>query len=249
MNIARTACADPEHPDHEYMRQRVGLPECVTFEPAKFDITKRTRGCAASRPIGGCDWAPKHQHGIDAAVPECSVRRSGAGQGSRCLVGSEPETMVHSIGPASEPLPVGGCLDSDRSVRAGSGVQVIVLGLALSCWRCGTSTTAIVGLEPVGGDGVATAEAGFNLKIACALRGQPLRAGVGAVKMRHSGTVRSSYLSNGCRSCNALLGGFPLGDAFQETAVNDRLGVVALGRGAIHPALLDAAFERGWMGI
>jgi hypothetical protein len=129
------------------------------------------------------------------------------------------------------------------------GVQVTVLGLALNCWRCGVSTTAIVGLEPDGGDGVATAEAGFNLKIACALLGQPLPAGVGAVRMRHSGTARSSYLSNGCRSCDALLGGFPLGDAFHEAAVNDRLGIEALGRGALHPAVLDAAFERGWMGI
>jgi hypothetical protein len=34
---------------------------------------------------------------------------------------------------------------------------------------------------------------------------------------------------------------------FLEAVTSDRLGIVTLGRGEIHPALLDAAFTRGWM--
>jgi hypothetical protein len=136
-----------------------------------------------------------------------------------------------------------------EACASGQGVRVTVLGLALNCWRCGLPTTAIVGMEPSGDDGVATAAAGFNLKIACALHGQPLPDRVGEVKPRRSATAGHSYLSNGCRHCDALLGGFPLSDAFQEAAVNDREGIVALGDGRIHAALLEAALTRGWMGM
>jgi hypothetical protein len=130
----------------------------------------------------------------------------------------------------------------------GQGVAVDVLGLGVDCYRCGRRTMAIVGLDPGRGDGFATTTRGFNLRVAECLLAGSRPAEVGPVRDRRSRTAGESYLSNGCRHCDALIGAFPLGEHVHIAACADRQGIVVLGRGEVHPLLLEAAFASEWIG-
>ncbi len=130
----------------------------------------------------------------------------------------------------------------------GQGRTVNVLGLPITCYACHGDTTAVVGLDPGGHDGFATTTCCFNLKIASMLLGASLPHGVGHIKQRRSRTARASYLSNGCSSCDALIGEFPLGERLAVAVVNDRRDIVVLGRGEVHPLLLEAALASAWIG-
>lgn len=98
--------------------------------------------------------------------------------------------------------------------RSGT-VPVRLLGLPTVCWRCGQTTMALAGLLPADGADeydVITCQAEAVLQIAAAALPAPARRrfAVGAVKPRYSRRAGGRYLSNGCFSCDALLGAYPL---------------------------------------
>lgn len=130
----------------------------------------------------------------------------------------------------------------------GAGVVVAILGMSVECHRCAATTMAVVGLDPGRGDGFATTTCCFNLTIVARLFGQSLPQSVGELKERRSRTVRASYMSNGCRCCDVLLGGFPLGEELSAAVADDRRGIVVLAHGEIHPLLLEAALAHAWCG-
>jgi hypothetical protein len=97
-----------------------------------------------------------------------------------------------------------------------TSLLVHLLGLATPCWRCGTSSTPLVAMidesgDPFGEDLVLCDDERI---LAFAWHHLPTSARqrfrVGEVKVRASKTAGESYLSNGCSSCGALFGNFPL---------------------------------------
>jgi hypothetical protein len=92
------------------------------------------------------------------------------------------------------------------------------------CWRCDADTTAIGGalvaarphVGDVGSDLIPRncAFLSFDTVAEAVVRLIPAeqltRHGVGPLKRRSSKTARTSYLSNGCRNCDALLGSYLL---------------------------------------
>ena len=89
-------------------------------------------------------------------------------------------------------------------------VDLELLGLSTTCWKCGGSTVALVAVSPTEarkddelfqtGEPAALAFAAAHLPA-----GTPQ---VGEIKERSSRTAGETYLSNGCFHCDALLGNF-----------------------------------------
>ena len=99
-----------------------------------------------------------------------------------------------------------------------SSNTVTLVTIPETCYRCGRLTVGIVGARtPVPGGGYALREFDFIAHaLAEVLDWRDLRAEcIGPIKLRRS-RVRGSYLSNGCVHCDAILGSFPLLEAYQE---------------------------------
>ena len=107
-------------------------------------------------------------------------------------------------------------------------VPVVVLGLAYACWRCGEVSTALVALaEDLGvldGGDLLTCDDEASLALADRLVPDEVRRlwHVGVVRPRFTRTTGTTYLSNGCAGCDAVLGRFPLfHEALPEALATD----------------------------
>jgi|GEM_PF-1594472 hypothetical protein len=131
--------------------------------------------------------------------------------------------------------------------RIGPPVEIALLGLPWECWRCQTTGIALVGMmEPDGdicGENLVLCDCDYALRLADRILPDQARVncGVGAVRRRYSKTVGEAYLSNGCRSCSAIVGAFPL---FHE-AVPEALA--AGGAGGLLPLATVAVPESWWL--
>lgn len=110
--------------------------------------------------------------------------------------------LAHAA-PTAETTPTG----------SASKVQVCLLGLSESCWRCKRPTTALVGMLPVASRNVNNMLACKDeraLELAAAALPEQARQAhrVGWIKSRYSKTENKAYLSNGCFHCDALVGNF-----------------------------------------
>ncbi|MDQ4126281.1 MAG: hypothetical protein M3134_11900 [Actinomycetota bacterium] len=100
-------------------------------------------------------------------------------------------------------------------------VSVDVLVLPEPCYRCGTITRSIVGFlippdlteHP---DGFVDFEVLAPLLVQAVTAAQLARWGVGPLKIRRSRYRPEGYLSNGCISCDAIQGSFPLHEDLME---------------------------------
>ena len=93
---------------------------------------------------------------------------------------------------------------------------VQLLGLLRPCWRCGETSTALVGMIEVGGDlmseDLVLCDGDDRLELAWEHLPAEARTRwrVGEVSVRRSKTAQSSYLANGCFSCKAIFGAWPI---------------------------------------
>lgn len=100
-------------------------------------------------------------------------------------------------------------------------VNVAVLALPERCYRCGVLTRSIVGFlvppeltdDP---DGFIDFEMLAPLFARRVTAGQLRQCGVGPIKTRRSRYRPEGYLSNGCISCDAIQGWFPLHEDLME---------------------------------
>jgi hypothetical protein len=132
-------------------------------------------------------------------------------------------------------------------------VDVVLLGLPYRCWRCGEVSTPIVAMVEPGADLFAE---GLVLcddeeLLALAWRYLPAAARerwrVGEVRRRHSKTVGAAYLSNGCASCGALFGAFPLHEELVEAFATEGAGaLVELAVVEMPTSSWAEAFESRW---
>jgi len=94
--------------------------------------------------------------------------------------------------------------------------SVKLLGLPRICWRCGSTSSALIGMMEVSGDLFSEDLVLCDTDEMLALAWEHLpdaartRWQVGDVAYRSSKTTKSTYLSNGCVSCRAIFGTFPL---------------------------------------
>jgi hypothetical protein len=106
-------------------------------------------------------------------------------------------------------------------------VDVVLLGLPYRCWRCGDVSTPIVGMAEPDADVHSEELVVCDDEELLALAWQYLPAEarerwrVGEVRRRHSRTVGAAYLSNGCASCGALFGAFPLHEELVEALATE----------------------------
>ena len=132
-------------------------------------------------------------------------------------------------------------------------VDVVLLGLPYRCWRCGDVSTPIVGMAEPGGDIFSEALVVCDDEELLALAWQHLPAEarerwrVGEVRRRHSRTAGTAYLSNGCASCGALFGAFPLHEEFVKAlATEGATTLVELAAVAMPTSLWTEAYESRW---
>jgi hypothetical protein len=93
--------------------------------------------------------------------------------------------------------------------------QLRVAGLPQRCWKCGEPTMTVVACEEEGQ--LIFARDDVLQVIASQLTEEDLaKVGAGPLRPRYSRTTGSSYWSNGCIACDALLGEFPLREDFVE---------------------------------
>ncbi|MEV4927777.1 hypothetical protein [Streptomyces roseoverticillatus] len=106
-------------------------------------------------------------------------------------------------------------------------INVRVLAMDRSCWKCGETTTCVVGLYPTQPARTDQWPRMVDEESLAWVKGILAGAGFGGVaesiKPRWSSTVGARYLSNGCQLCDALQGDFPLqeeaSELFQEGGV------------------------------
>ena len=108
-----------------------------------------------------------------------------------------------------------------RSSPLRERVSAAVLALPERCYRCGIVTRSIVGfLVPPelteDGDGFIDFEILAPLFVRRVTAAQLARCGVGPIKTRRSRYRPEGYLSNGCISCDAIQGWFPLHEDLME---------------------------------
>jgi hypothetical protein len=135
----------------------------------------------------------------------------------------------------------------DLGPRTGPLVEIALLGLPWERWRCQTTGTALVGMMEPDGDiyaeNLVLCDCDYALRLADRILPDQARVAyrVGAVRRRYSKTVNEAYLSNGCRSCSAIVGAFPL---FHE-AVPEALA--AGGAGGLLRLATVAVPESWWL--
>lgn len=132
-------------------------------------------------------------------------------------------------------------------------VDVVLLGLPYRCWRCGDVSTPIVGMAEPGGDIFSEALVVCDDEELLALAWQHLPAEarerwrVGEVRRRHSRTAGTAYLSNGCASCGALFGAFPLHEELVEAlATEGATALVELAVVEMPASTWTEAYESRW---
>ncbi len=106
-------------------------------------------------------------------------------------------------------------------------VSAIVIALPMNCWRCHAQTRAIAGVlidpelhpdeDPWGFIPFVDVAAAF---ITVGAHWREPRA-IGIIKARHSRAQQRRYISNGCISCDALLGDFFLQEQLVELTADD----------------------------
>ncbi len=99
---------------------------------------------------------------------------------------------------------------SPESVPEPLKIEVDLLGLLMTCWKCTSDSVALVGVIPHE-DGPEDRLVRLSESAALAFAASLLPPGtprVGAIKERNSRTAGESYLSNGCVKCDALFGNF-----------------------------------------
>jgi len=112
--------------------------------------------------------------------------------------------------------------ESEQARKQDEMVGVAVVGLPRACYRCGSSTTSVVGilvpphlsLDPHG-----FVELEFcSESLAHVLNEMPdrVRHRVGRVRRRTSRVRPDGYIANGCFACDALQGSFPLREELTE---------------------------------
>ena len=121
-------------------------------------------------------------------------------------------TLTDSKPPAHVPAP---------SSRVREAVSAAVLALPERCYRCGAVTRSIVGfLVPPelteDGDGFIDFEILAPLFVRRVTAAQLAQCGAGPIKTRRSRYRPEGYLSNGCISCDAIQGWFPLHEDLME---------------------------------
>ena len=100
-------------------------------------------------------------------------------------------------------------------------VSAAVLALPERCYRCGVMTRSIVGFlvppeltdDP---EGFVDFERLAKVLVQRVTADQLRQCGVGTVKLRRSRYRPEGYLSNGCISCDAIQGWFPLHEDLME---------------------------------
>jgi len=137
--------------------------------------------------------------------------------------------------------------------QGGTSLLVHLLGLATSCWRCGTSSTPLVAMidesgDPFGEDLVLCDD---DRTLAFAWQHLPASARqrfrVGEVKVRSSKTAGASYLSNGCSSCGALFGTFPLFHEALPAALSEGFDTLTVLASVHLPTLLfNEIYDSRW---
>jgi hypothetical protein len=132
-------------------------------------------------------------------------------------------------------------------------VDVVLLGLPYRCWRCGDVSTPIVGMAEPGADVQSEELVVCEDEEELALAWQHLppeareRWRVGEVRRRHSRTAGIAYLSNGCASCGALFGAFPLHEELVEALATEGAGaLVELAAIEMPASTWTEAYESRW---
>jgi hypothetical protein len=132
-------------------------------------------------------------------------------------------------------------------------VAVAVFGLPYRCWRCGDVSTPIVGMAEPGTDVFSEELVVCDDEELLGLAWQYLPAEarerwrVGEVRRRHSRTVGAAYLSNGCVSCGALFGAFPLHEELVEALATGGAGaLVELAVVSMPASTWTEAYESRW---
>jgi hypothetical protein len=132
-------------------------------------------------------------------------------------------------------------------------VDVVLVGLPYRCWRCGDVSTPIVGMAEPGADVQSEEFVVCENEEELALAWQHLpaeareRSRVGEVRRRHSRTAGIAYLSNGCASCGALFGAFPLHEELVEAlATEGAAALVELAVVEMPTSSWTEAYESRW---
>jgi len=138
------------------------------------------------------------------------------------------------------------------SLTATSSVKL--LGLPRICWRCGSTSTALIGMMEVGGDLFSEDLVLCDSDDLLALAWEHLpeearnRWQVGNIAYRYSKTVKSTYLSNGCVSCSSIFGSFPIyhEEVPEALATHGTEAFVTLATIDMPKQLFHQAFESRW---
>ncbi len=132
-------------------------------------------------------------------------------------------------------------------------VAVVIFGLPYRCWRCGDVSTPIIGMAEPGGDVFSEELVVCDDEELLGLAWQYLPAEtrerwrVGEVRRRHSRTAGTAYLSNGCASCGALFGAFPLHEELVEAlATEGAAALVELAVVSMPASTWTEAYESRW---
>ena len=129
----------------------------------------------------------------------------------------------------SEGIEVDGVdLPSGPPSGSATSIRLKVLGLTLTCWRCGQDTTCVAGLYPdrPSRTYVGIHSVGDERTMALArqlLQQNSLGALAGIIQSRYSKTMKERSLANCCQHCDALQGNFFVGEEAFSRVVNHGL--------------------------
>ena len=145
----------------------------------------------------------------------------------------------------------GGVVDQPTPVETTS---VKLLGLPRICWRCGSTSTALIGMMEVSGDLFSEDLVPCDTDEVLALAWKHLpneaqtRWQVGEVAYRSSKAAQTTYLSNGCVSCGAIFGTFPLyrEEVPEALATHGSEAFITLATVGMPRQVFHQAFEPRW---